>query len=514
MSLPVVHGPALHAQTNQGTALSDQSSQTQSQQVPAPAPGDYVFHVTTREVVVEVVARDRHSHPVSDLKESDFVITEDQHHSQSVSSPISVFRVIDPDAEQSTGSSLAKGVMLPLGGRCEIRSTVHYELAFHPANWSSGYHTIRITTKRSHVTLSYRGQFYVGTLNADSRTSLHDAGKIATALEEAACYHPAIPNSILLSAARIDTQTSASLRYRIQVLDGIIESAGGEEMLAREALQYGVCTFDLSGHLIGYWHFSSDRRIPSTGIESPHGDSGAEIVQIPRDGNPRLVRVAVLETETGNVGAIDLSTSANVPVDNDETSDSSDGVRLLQFAAAPGAPTRGRPQLGSVLPRTNALCGDVCELPPTTQFLPSDFRKLNAVGAIYAQSLNVPEQILTQGLPGSSARSEWFGVDYYGEFWVKTPGKYTFLLNADDGADLYIDDRMLIDDDGIHPPHTIEAGVLLDAGRHTIHLPYFQGPTYVNLILKVRPPGGELKIFNLRDFARPIDSQRSSRHAR
>ncbi|MGA2852363.1 MAG: hypothetical protein ABSE46_25435 [Terracidiphilus sp.] len=47
---------------------------------------------------------------------------------------------------------------------------------------------------------------------------------------------------------------------------------------------------------------------------------------------------------------------------------------------------------------------------------------------------------------------------------------------------------LLIDDDGIHSPHAIEAGVLLDAGRHTIHLPYFQGPMYVNLILKVQPP--------------------------
>jgi len=73
---------------------------------------------------------------------------------------------------------------------------------------------------------------------------------------------------------------------------------------------------------------------------------------------------------------------------------------------------------------------------------------------------------------------------------------------------------LLIDDDVIHPPHTIEAGGLLDAGRHTLHLPDFQGPTYVNLILKVQPPSGELKIFNLSDFARPIDSQRSLRHTR
>lgn len=497
------NGAAAVAQADQGTALQSQSSTSNSQPAATSAGSNYVIRVTTREVVVEVVARDRHNHPVTDLRASDFAITEDQHHSQSAPSPISGFRVIDPDAEESTGSSVMKGVMLPLGGRCEIRSTVHYELAFHPENWSSGYHTIRVTTKRSHVELSYRGQFYVGSADVKPRNSTASAEKFATALQAAACYHSEVPASILLSAVRVDAKASERLRYRVAVLDGTGDSVGGEERPAGEALQYGVCTFDRSGHIIGFWHFSGGGPTASAGIKNPRGDSGSEIVEIPREGNPRLARIAVLEAATGNLGAIDLSTSTKVPADSDETSERTDPVHVLQLSSAPGAASRATRQLGTVLPRQGALCGDVYELPTTTQFLPSDFRKLNAVGAIYTQLLDVPEQILNQGLPGSSARSEWFGVDYYGEFWVKTPGKYTFVLNADDGADLYIDDRMLINDDGIHPPRTMHADVNLDAGRHTIHLPYFQGPTYVNLILQVKPPNEEMKIFNLREFARP-----------
>jgi len=162
----------------------------------------------------------------------------------------------------------------------------------------------------------------------------------------------------------------------------------------------------------------------------------------------------------------------------------------------------GHLSLGSPVPAPNSLCGDVYELPQTTLFLPDDFKSLNAVGAVYTNSLSVPESILPEGLPGSTPRSDWFGIDYYGEFWVTKPGKYEFVLSADDGADLYIDERRIVDDDGIHPPQTVSGTVKLDAGRHTIHLPYFQGPTYVSLVLQVKPPDGILDVFDLRNYAR------------
>jgi hypothetical protein len=145
----------------------------------------------------------------------------------------------------------------------------------------------------------------------------------------------------------------------------------------------------------------------------------------------------------------------------------------------------------------------VYELPTTTSFLPSDFRALNAVGSVFTDSFDVSEQVPRQGVPGSTRRSEWFGVDYYGEFWVRVAGEYEFVLDADDSADLYIDDRRIITDDGIHPPETARKKIELEAGRHTIHLPYFEGPKYVNLILQIKPPSGDLRVFDIRDYRRP-----------
>ena len=76
------------------------------------------------------------------------------------------------------------------------------------------------------------------------------------------------------------------------------------------------------------------------------------------------------------------------------------------------------------------------------------------------------------------------------------PGEYTFQLFSDDGAQLSIDGYLLIDQDGVHAVEVHKARVRLEAGRHTLHIPYFQGPGYgVALILPVKPAGGQYRVF-------------------
>jgi len=218
----------------------------------------------------------------------------------------------------------------------------------------------------------------------------------------------------------------------------------------------------------------------------------SESIDVSRRERPALVRFVVREPNTGNLGSVDLSTHARDWLIERKAPEGagSNGPRHILVDSDPLPENMRRNSLlGSPLPNRAALCGDVYELPLTTTFLPDDFRTLNAVGAIYADRLNVPEQILNHGIPGSTPRSEWFGIDYFGEFWVSKAGVYRFVLNADDGADLLIDDQVLINNDGIHPPVTKDASISLDTGRHTIHIPYFQGPTYVNLIVQIQAPG-------------------------
>jgi hypothetical protein len=136
-----------------------------------------------------------------------------------------------------------------------------------------------------------------------------------------------------------------------------------------------------------------------------------------------------------------------------------------------------------------------------------NFEKLKPAGpAIYASSLNLPPQSFTEGFPGVTDRNEWFAIDYSGRFWIADPGMYTFSLLSDDGSKLYIDERVIIDNDGLHTPLEKTAAIDLAGGLHHIRVSYFQGPKYqVALVLKVAGAGQEPRVFSTDEFKPPPD---------
>lgn len=134
-----------------------------------------------------------------------------------------------------------------------------------------------------------------------------------------------------------------------------------------------------------------------------------------------------------------------------------------------------------------------------------DFSKLKPVGSIYVSSLNIPPQSFKRGFPGVTKRNEWFAIDYRGRFWIDKPGIYGFILTSDDGARLYIDDQLVVDNDGAHPPRDESGSVSLSPGIHGMRVSYFQGPRFeVALVLKVAPPGEELRVFSTEEFKPPL----------
>lgn len=174
--------------------------------------------------------------------------------------------------------------------------------------------------------------------------------------------------------------------------------------------------------------------------------------------------------------------------------------------------TRAAPQdasevkFGTTVVIPAGLRGIIYYLPPGTTRLP-DFQKLKPRGTIYASSLNVPPQSFLDGFPGVTRRFEWFAIDYTGRFWIETPGTYRFSLTSDDGATLTIDDRLVIDNDGQHPPVEASAAAPLERGVHRIHVAYFQGPREeVALILKIARPGERMRVFSTDDFKPPTDA--------
>jgi hypothetical protein len=101
------------------------------------------------------------------------------------------------------------------------------------------------------------------------------------------------------------------------------------------------------------------------------------------------------------------------------------------------------------------------------------------------------------GFPGVKDRVEWFGVDFRGVFVVAQPGTFRFRITSDDGARLFVDGAIVVDNDGYHPVRSREGVVTLDAGAHTIAVPYWQGPGPMALILEVARPGEGYHVLRL-----------------
>jgi len=158
---------------------------------------------------------------------------------------------------------------------------------------------------------------------------------------------------------------------------------------------------------------------------------------------------------------------------------------------------------GTTVVIPSGLEGRIYNIRENTNKLPN-FRKMKPVGTIYTTQLNLPAQDFKLGFPGVTKRLEWFAIDYTGRFWVEKPGYYDFALTADDGANLYIDGELVIDNDGQHPPQEREGSIRLSHGVHEIRVSYFQGPRYsVALVLKVAPPGEAMRIFSTDELKPP-----------
>ena len=134
-----------------------------------------------------------------------------------------------------------------------------------------------------------------------------------------------------------------------------------------------------------------------------------------------------------------------------------------------------------------------------------DFGALTPIYTFIAANLDVPVREYTQGFPTPEMQTviENFAVRFRGVLAVDTPGEYTFWLLSDDGSKLYIDDTLVIDNDGIHGitrnkgrkdlsentqvswsigGHFMDIGkrgsIELTVGTHPFEIQYFQGPRY------------------------------------
>jgi hypothetical protein len=138
----------------------------------------------------------------------------------------------------------------------------------------------------------------------------------------------------------------------------------------------------------------------------------------------------------------------------------------------------------------HAFRGKLYYLKADTPRLP-DFGSMIPVATVYAKKLDVPTQSFSLGFPGVTERTTWFAIDYLGAFTVARAGRYGFRLLSDDGSKLYIDGKLVVDNDGVHATGSASGEADLAAGPHRIEVQYFQGPPVeVALQLFCTKPGG------------------------
>lgn len=124
------------------------------------------------------------------------------------------------------------------------------------------------------------------------------------------------------------------------------------------------------------------------------------------------------------------------------------------------------------------VLGAVYRIPQGTSRLP-DFRTLgDPIGTFVVPTVHVSPRNFDRGFPGVDAGQpikEWYAIRYVGLIDVTREMEYTFKLKNSDGARLYIDDKLVVDNDGVHPTTEKEGRIQLTQGKHRFVVEYFKG---------------------------------------
>lgn len=87
------------------------------------------------------------------------------------------------------------------------------------------------------------------------------------------------------------------------------------------------------------------------------------------------------------------------------------------------------------------------------------------------------------------AGREGFSLLLEGWLLIEQAGVYHFATESDDGSQLELNQRTVVDNGGLHPLHRVENTVTLRPGLHAIRVQYFDGGGDAVLNVQWRPPG-------------------------
>jgi hypothetical protein len=257
-----------------------------------------VLHIESREAVLDVVARDRHNLPITNLAANEFEVYEVPKHGGKIPSRILYLRTIDPERKDQEEDS-AGGFHVSSGAVCALDATVHYQIAIQ-ASPEPGYHTVLVKTTRSHVSLTFRRQYYVG--HTRENATPEDLKKLVTptALQEVACYHPLTLPTLAITAKVLDAPGGNTTRYAVVIKPESLSDIGINGAVPRVQLDFGMCVFDAAGEVADYLHSTVDHQLNAADIARLPDHGFVSFLEAPGPEPPALVRLAVLDRNSGN----------------------------------------------------------------------------------------------------------------------------------------------------------------------------------------------------------------------
>ena len=119
--------------------------------------------------------------------------------------------------------------------------------------------------------------------------------------------------------------------------------------------------------------------------------------------------------------------------------------------------------------------GDFNNMPDMSQMRASDGATIRQIGLI------------------PNFKDEQVALRQQGTLRVDSDGLYVFSLTSDDGSRLWIDDTLVVDNDGLHSPTTVTGVAPLAAGGHKIRVEWFNRTGGLALDLKMAKPGEPLQ---------------------
>lgn len=214
--------------------------------------------------------------------------------------------------------------------------------------------------------------------------------------------------------------------------------------------------------------------------------------------------VAPPPTTTGVGGGVVMPASSGVGLPFQRASVGAGG-RLAPFVILPApAPTgpgtrggdmatpigrlplvSGDVDFGTNVQYPDSFKGMVYLLPPGTTSMPA-YDAMKAQLALYTRTFEVePQNFKGLGAPGASPRAQDFGIRYEGFFTTRTAGTYQITVANEDGARLYVDNKLVVDNDGVHPVTYKAGNVDLAVGNHSLRIDYFKAAANPEVCLEV-----------------------------